>query len=175
MAIQGGFVELAVTTLLVNLRYLLMGLSVAARLPQSVGVGWRALIGWGITDEIYAVNISRPQLTVGHYVGSMVVPILGWSSGTLVGALVGGVLPASLVDAAGILLYAMFVAIVIPPCVEHAEVRVVVGVAAAVSTLLVVSGLAYGWRIIIATVVAAGIGATFLPVPAAGASSEVER
>ena len=169
MAARGGFVELAVTTLLINVRYVLMGLSVAARLPQSVGVGWRGLIGWGITDEIYAVNIARPTLTVAHYVGSMVVPILGWSTGTVVGAVAGGIFPPSLVDAAGILLYAMFVAIVVPPFVEHRPVRVVVLLAAVVSVLVThvdaLSGLAYGWRIIIATVIAAGVGATFLPVP----------
>lgn len=166
---KGGLIELAATTFIVNLRYLLMSVSLAQRLPAGVGTLKRLVMAAGVTDEIYAINISRAPLTVPYFVGSMVLPILGWTSGTVVGALVGEVIPDSVQSAAGVLLYGMFIAIVIPPAKKHHEVRIVMAIAAAVSILLAFTPglreLEVGWRIIISTCIAAALGATFLPVP----------
>jgi len=74
-------------------------------------------------------------------------------------------LPASLQSAMGVLLYAMFVAIVVPPARASGPVFAVVAIAATVSMLLAgLPGLAAGWRLILATCVAAGVGATLFPV-----------
>ncbi|MDY5854531.1 MAG: AzlC family ABC transporter permease [Arcanobacterium sp.] len=167
MAARGGLFELALTTVLVNMRYILMSASLAQRLAGNAGTGARLLLAFGITDEIYAVNIGRARLTASHYFGSMLLPILGWIAGTVVGAVVGEVIPPSVQAAAGILLYAMFVAIVIPPIMGSSNVAIVAAIAAAISVVLAyapgVSALAFGWRVIIATLVAAGLGATFFP------------
>lgn len=170
MAARGGLIELALTAALVNLRYLLMSASLSQRLPKSAGTGARLAIALGVTDEIYAINIGRKNLTVAHYLGSIVLPISGWSAGTFIGALAGDALPASLKAAAGILLYAMFVAIVVPPIMGSSRVAIVAAIAGGVSVVLayapVVNLLAFGWRVIIATLLAAGIGATFFPISA---------
>ncbi|MDO5701387.1 MAG: AzlC family ABC transporter permease [Bowdeniella nasicola] len=168
MAVRGGVVELAATTALVNLRYFLMSISLSQRLDSSVGTPARLLIAAGVTDEVYALNISRWRVSTAHYLASMILPILGWTAGTLTGALVGQVIPPSVQAAAGILLYAMFVAIVVPPARGSRDVSIVVALAALASIALwvapVVRDLQVGWRIIIATLVAAGIGATLFPV-----------
>ncbi len=170
MAASGGLVELALTAALVNLRYLLMSASLSQRLPKNVGIGARFAIALGVTDEIYAINIGRKNLTAAHYLGSIMLPITGWSAGTFIGALAGDALPASLKAAAGILLYAMFVAIIVPPIMGSSRVAIVAAIAAGVSVILayapVVSLLAFGWRVIIATLLAAGVGATFFPLSA---------
>lgn len=171
IAARGGLVELAVTTALVNLRYLLMSTSLSQRLtstnPRPVGSLKRMVMALGVTDEIYAINIGRAHVGFAHYLGSMILPIVGWVSGTLVGAYVGEALPKAVENAAGILLYAMFIAIVMPPFKQSSQVKMVVAIAAGTSVGLafapVVSQLSSGWRIIIATLVAAGIGATFFP------------
>jgi len=171
IAAQGGLVELAVTTALVNLRYLLMSTSLSQRLtstnPRPVGSLKRMVMALGVTDEIYAINIGRTHVGFAHYLGSMILPILGWVSGTLVGAFVGEALPKAVENAAGILLYAMFIAIVMPPFKQSSQVKIVVAIAAGTSVALafapVVSQLSPGWHIIIATLVAAGLGATFFP------------
>lgn len=169
----GALVQLAVTVALVNLRYLLMSFSLSQRLAPGTGVLQRLIIAYGITDEIYALAMARPVVRFAYYVGLMVLPVAGWTGGTLTGALVGEVLPTSLHSAMGVLLYAMFVAIVVPPAKASRAVRVVVLVAAVVSSLLVVvpgiRELQVGWRIIIATLVAAGLGATLFPLPSIGA------
>ncbi len=170
----GSLAEIALTVLLINLRYLLMSVSLSQRLPAGVGTSSRLLMGYGVTDEIYAVAMKRPVVTARYYVGLMILPVAGWTLGTLVGALLGEVLPESLQSAAGVLLYAMFVAIVVPPARASAKVAAVVAIAGTVSVALAVLpfGLASGWRLIIAACVAAGAGATLFPVGEAAEAAD---
>ncbi|SDB80771.1 Predicted branched-chain amino acid permease (azaleucine resistance) [Raineyella antarctica] len=175
----GALVQLAVTVALVNLRYLLMSFSLSQRLAPGTGVLRRLVMAYGVTDEIYAVAMSRPQVGFRYFTGLMSLPVIGWTGGTLTGTLVGSALPASLHSAMGVLLYAMFVAIVVPVAKGSRAVRVVVLVAGVVSSLLAlvpgVRELEIGWRIIIATVVAAAFGAALFPVPGIGAEQASPR
>ena len=109
--------------------------------------------------------MTRPVVRFRFFLGLTVLPVLGWTGGTLAGALVGDVLPASVQSAAGILLYAMFIAIVLPPSRSSTAVQAVIATAAAAGVLLAVvaPGLAPGWRIIVAAVAASAVGATFFP------------
>lgn len=172
----GALAQLALTVALVNLRYVLMSFSLSQRLAPGTGVLRRLVMAYGVTDEIYALAMAQPVVGFRYFLGLMTLPVLGWSGGTLTGALVGSVLPASLHSAMGVLLYAMFVAIVVPPARASRPVRVVVLVAAVVSSLLVlvpgVRELQQGWRIIIATLAAAAIGARLFPVATELAAAE---
>lgn len=168
MLALGNAAELVATTVLVNLRYVLMSFSLGQRLDPTIGTLRRLAIGHAVTDEIFALAMTRRVVTFPFMMGLAALPILGWTGGTLAGALVGDVLPPSIQSAAGILLYAMFIAIVVPPAKGSAAVRVVVATAAAVGLALAVvpwfATVAVGWRIIISAVIAAGVGATFFPV-----------
>lgn len=174
----GALAQLGITVALVNLRYVLMSFSLSQRLAPGTGVLRRVVMAYGVTDEIYALAMAQPVVGFGYFLGLMVLPVLGWSGGTLTGALVGSVLPASLHSAMGVLLYAMFVAIVVPPAKASRAVRGVVLVAAVTSSLLVlvpgVRELQLGWRIIIATLGAAALGASLFPVPATLVTAEAE-
>lgn len=167
----GALLQLALATAVVNLRYLLMSFSLAQRLDPGTGVLRRLVMAYGVTDEIYAVAMAQPRVGFRYFTGLMALPMLGWSGGALTGALVGEVLPASLHSAMGVLLYAMFVAIVVPVAARDRPVLAVVGVAVGLSALLwwapYVSDLQVGWRIIIATVLASAFGASVFPVRAA--------
>jgi len=61
----------------------------------------------------------------------------------------------------------LFVAIVMPAFKASVRVRLVVAISVGVSLALgfvpAFAGLSTGWRIIIATLIAAGVGATFFP------------
>lgn len=166
----GALIQLAFAIALVNLRYLLMSFSLSQRLAPDTGIGWRAVVGFGVTDEIYALAMRQPVVNHRYYVGLMTMPILGWTAGTVIGALVGEVLPTSVRSAFGVLLYAMFVAVVVPVARYSRPALIVIAVAALTSvTLRVVpltSGLQPGWLIIISTLVAAGLGATLFPIEA---------
>ena len=162
----GAWLQVALGVALVNLRYVLMAVSLCQRLDPATPTWQRLVMAAGITDEIYALGMGRPRVTFANYTASMALPILGWTGGTLVGAAVGEVLPDALRSASGVLLYAMFVAIVVPAARASTRVlAVVVGSAALSVTLSFVPGLSVGWRIIVVALVTCAVAATVLPVP----------
>lgn len=110
--------------------------------------------------------MGRRRVGFTDYAASMVLPVVGWTSGTVVGAAAGQVLPNALASAFGVLLYAMFVAIVVPAAGNSREVlAVVVGAAALGALLALVDQIEIGWRIIIVTVAISAAAATWMPRP----------
>ena len=118
-----------------------------------------------ITDEIFAVAVSKPVVRRKYFAGLMVMPYIGWAGGTLAGALLGDILPASVMSALGIAIYAMFVAIVVPEMKKRLAVVYVVILAAMLSCAFtyvpglkdVPSGLAISICAIVAALVMAWI------------------
>ena len=166
----GSLFEMGLAVLVVNLRYLLMSFALTQRLDPRVGIGQRLFLAWGVTDEIFALGLLERPLTFAYYAGLMPLPILGWSSGTMLGALLGQVLPASIQSAFGIALYAMFIAIVVPPTKSSRPLQIIVALSALFGVLLAflpgTRELDLGWRIIIVGVAVSAIGATLFPVDA---------
>lgn len=115
IASGGTLAELLVSQVVINLRYALMSVSLSQRLGKSVRLIDRFLMGFAITDEIFAVSYSNKG-TIGkkYFYGLMVAPYIGWSGGTLLGACAGNILPEIVVSALGIAIYGMFIAIVMP-------------------------------------------------------------
>lgn len=164
-----SLLEMALTQLVINIRYALMSISLSQKLDDSVKLGSRLVIAYGNTDEIFAVASSKAG-TVGksYMYGLILLPVAGWVFGTLTGAVASTVLPAAVISALGVALYGMFIAIVVPAVKEHREVRVVVCIALLLSTafyyLPVIREISSGFVIIICTVLAAGIGAVLFPI-----------
>jgi len=161
--------EIAVTVLLINLRYSLMSLSLSQRLRPDISLAGRMLIGFGVTDEIYAVAILKEhELSLVYMLGLMTLPITGWTVGTLTGSIAGYILPLSWRSALGIALYAMFVAIIMPPARSSRPVLMVVAFAAVLSVVFeftpYLSQIPLGWRIIICTITASAAGALMAPI-----------
>ena len=98
----------------------------------------------------------------------MLMPYLGWSLGTLLGAAAGAVLPAFVCSALGIAIYGMFLAIILPPARKEKPVRVVVLIAIGISVLFsvlpVLKQVSGGFVVIICAVVAAAVGAALFPI-----------
>ena len=171
--------EIAVTVLLINLRYSLMSLSLSQRLRPDISLAGRMLIGFGVTDEIYAVAILKEQeLSLVYMLGLMTLPITGWTAGTLTGSIAGYILPLSWRSALGIALYAMFVAIIMPPARSSRPVLMVVAFAAVLSVVFefvpIISQIPLGWRIIICTITASAAGALLAPIQTAPTTSSGE-
>ena len=161
----GGMWEMGITTFVINLRYMLMSLS----LSQKIGNMplWKRLItAFGITDEIFAVASTTPvKITFPFMAGLIAIPYIGWASGTVMGAFINNLLPKNLADAMGITLYAMFIAIIIPVARRDKNVLIVLIAAVAVSCILyfALPFISSGWAVIIAAVTASAIGATLFP------------
>ena len=136
----GNIFALAFGQLFINLRYALMSVSLSQRLDSKVTIVDRLLIGFGITDEIFAVSVSQDKAVSKEYMyGLITLPYIGWSIGTLIGALLGVVvstyLPPFVLAALGIAIYGMFIAIVVPVMKKEIAVTLCVLVAMALSAI----------------------------------------
>ena len=56
------FLEIAVTTLVINLRYTLMSFSLSQKLDPAMPILQRCLLAFGNTDEIFAVAMQQLSL-----------------------------------------------------------------------------------------------------------------
>ena len=162
--------EMVLTMLVINSRYALMSLALSQRMGQRIGFLPRLLIAFTNTDEIFALAMARKEpLTVPFLLGLGLLPVIGWTGGTLLGALAGSVLPESIRAALGVMLYGMFIAIVVPPARKEKPVLVTVILALALSCLFTwlpqLQGVSAGISIVICTVGAAAVCAWLFPIP----------
>lgn len=166
---NGTFIELAITTLIINIRYFLMSLSVSQRVQPNLSIKERLAISFGITDEVFAVSMQRKAaLTSAYMAGLIITPVLGWTAGTTVGAVASQFMPQILTNAMGIALYGMFIAIIIPPAKENKNISFAIVLAVAASLaftyLPLLSEISQGWSVIIITILVSSIAATLFPV-----------
>ena len=167
---QSSYIELMITTFIINIRYFLMSLSVSQKVDKAFGIKDRLIASFGVTDEVFAVSMQRrSELTFSYMLGLILTPILGWTGGTIIGAVATSLLPERLTDAMGIALYGMFIAIIVPPAREHRSVLIAVILAIAASYAFMylpgLSALSGGWSVIIITVVVSAFAAWLFPIP----------
>ncbi len=160
--------EMALTQLTINLRYGLMSLSLGRKLDGSMGTLQRLIFSFANTDEIFAVASSQPgKVGKAYLYGLMLTPFLGWTLGTLLGAVAGTLLPAFVRSALGIAIYGMFLAIILPPARERKPVRFVVllsvGMSLCFRYLPGLNQVSSGFVIIICAVASAAAGAKLFP------------
>ena len=135
MVHPGQYIAMLVSQLTINVRYSMMSVSLSQKVDKGFGKLWRWLFGFFITDEIFAVAAAEKSVTKPFMSGLAIAPYIGWTLGTLTGALVGNILPQRLMNALCIALYGMFVAIVTPVAKKEKPVLLVVVIAAALSCL----------------------------------------
>ena len=165
----GSLVEMALTQLVINLRYALMSISLSQKMHKSVTLPDRFLIAFGNTDEIFAVASAKPgEVGKKYMLGLILLPFFGWSGGTLLGAAAGNILPESLTSALGIAIYGMFLAIFIPAMRRSRPITVVVLVSVALSCAFAylpgLKNVSSGFVIILCALAASTVGALIAPV-----------
>lgn len=165
-----GVIEMITTSLIVNLRYFLMSCSLTQKLDPKMNQFHRLGIAYCITDEIFGLSVSvRGYLCPYYTYGITMVSVAGWCVGTVLGVIVGNILPVWVSNALGVAMYGMFLAIIIPPAKKNHFIALLVAVSMAASWLFtilpLVRGISSGFRIIILTLVIAGIAAAIRPIP----------
>lgn len=166
---NASFLEMALTQLVVNARYLLMACALSQKLSPKTSTLHRSLIAFDVTDEIFGISVSvKGNLNPFYNYGAMTVSIPGWALGTLLGVIMGNILPDSVVSALSVGLYGMFLAIIIPPARKNKVIAVLVIVSMALSFVFskvsLLSGISSGMRVIILTVVISLAAAYLFPV-----------
>ncbi len=170
IAALGSVAEIMLVQLVINSRYFLMGVSLSQKADYSFTTGKRLIAAAFITDEIFAVSISKRQkINFKYFMGLAVLPYIGWTLGTVLGAFAGDVLPANLQAALKIALYAMFIAIIFPPAVRALNIFFTVALAAVLSCVcyyvpFIKNNLSEGLAIIICAVISAAVAAAVFPV-----------
>ena len=154
--------------LVINARYLLMSCALSQHLSPNTPLGFRLLIGFDMTDELFGIAIAQPgYLNVWYFIGAMCVTIPGWSFGTLLGVLCGNLMPQWAVSGFSVMLFGMFLAIIIP---EGRKNRVILGfigvsflLSYAAAKLPLVCQLSDGMRILLLTVAISSAAAILFP------------
>ena len=165
----GTLVELILSQLVINSRYSLMSVSLSQKLSKRVKLPQKLLIAYGNTDEIFAVSVSnKGEVGAKYMLGIILLPVIGWTSGTLLGGIVGNILPAMVTAALGVAIYGMFVAIVMPVAKKEKMTALCVLLAIAISCAFkyipLLKAVPTGFTVIICAVVASAIFAIIAPV-----------
>lgn len=169
IAANASYLELALITLITNARYMLMSCAMSQRIAPDLPLGHRLLVGYYITDELFAVSMARPgNLDPWYSYGAICIAAPCWAFGTALGIAAGNLLPSQLISAFGVALYGMFLAIIIPAARKDKVVGSLVlasFIASWVfSSLPVLTRLSGGIRTILLTVAIASVGAFLFPI-----------
>jgi len=177
IAAASGLFEMALITLIVNARYLLMSTAVSQKLPEKMHPIHRFGVAYFITDEIFAIEMrQKGDLNPFYPYGAGAVAAPLWALGTALGILVGNLMPARIVSALGVALFGMFLAVIIPPAKED---RIILGLiivsftaSLAASKLPWLSSLSSGNRIILLTIVLSAAASVLFPHPSGDSTEE---
>lgn len=169
MVTPGQYATMLISQATINVRYSFMSVSLSQKVSDKFN-GWkRWLLGFFMTDEIFAVASAEKEVDPRFFFGLSVIPHAGWTLGTLFGALVGNVLPEMVMNALCLAIYGMFLAIVAPPARASKAVLAVVAISVALNCAFyyipyLSSNVPSGISISICAIAAALAGALLFPV-----------
>ncbi|MGN1316658.1 MAG: AzlC family ABC transporter permease [Acutalibacteraceae bacterium] len=175
----GTLIELALSQIVINSRYSLMSVSLSQKLSKRVTFPQKLLISYGNTDEIFAVSVSNDgEVGTKYMLGIILLPVIGWTGGTLCGAVAGNILPAIVTAALGVAIYGMFIAIVVPVAKKEKMTALCVLFAVAISCAFkyipFLQIVPSGFTVIICAVTASVLFALIAPIKAEENTKEAE-
>lgn len=172
MIAGSSILSIAIATFVINIRYLVMGLSFSQKIGHFT-LGQKLISAFAITDEVFTIaSLTKHKLTFYYVVGLIIGPYVGWATGTTLGSLATNLLPVNIQKSMGIALYAMFIALLVPEMKQSKEITVVALMAILFSTVFMLtpffSQIEPGYSIILSTIIAAAFGAALFPVKEVG-------
>lgn len=153
--------EIVVSVFLMNLRYFIMSASLARKLGLKKNTH-RAVISFGVTDEVFSVASLKPGEVSNYYMyGLQLTSWTGWAAGTFTGVTAGAFLPSSLQDAMAIALFALFAALLVPEIKKSYRAAFISGTAGVLNTVLYYAfHVSAGWSIVISMIVITAVAAS---------------
>lgn len=146
-----------------------MSISLSQKVDREFHTAQKMFLGFANTDEIFAVAMSRQgEVSSQYFAGLAALPYLGWTFGTLAGAVCGNILPQNVSDALGLAIYGMFIAIIVPAMKKDRHICMItmlaVGISVALYYLPGLQKISSGFAVIICAVAASAVGAVCFPV-----------
>lgn len=165
----GSLIELILSQVIINLRYSIMSIAIGQKLVSKTKLWNRFLMAFGVTDEIFAMACGRKgEIGPRYFYGLMSISWCAWTLGTFLGATASGLLPQMVMNALGIAIYGMLIAIIIPPAKHNRRIVAVILISVCFSLIFsfvkLFSFISSGFSIILCTLIAAGAGAVMFPV-----------
>jgi 4-azaleucine resistance transporter AzlC len=156
-----GMPLIVISTLLINLRHLLMGLSLSPYLSEQ-HPRWHRLLAFGLVDETYLTTITHyresglEQGSPWFMLSSAGLFYCTWATASLIGAIAGHSIPDPMKWGLDFAMPASFITMLLPQIVSK-RIAIVVAVAAVTATLgyLYVPGK---WYILIGALAAVAVG-----------------
>lgn len=150
-------------TFLLNLRHMMMSASLSLKL-KGVKKSFLPIIAHGITDETFSVaSFNLDKISLPYILALNISSYISWIAGTMVGFLVGEILPKSLQSSLSIGLYAMFAALLFPEFKKSKDIIILFLISAIIYGAIYYSNIfTSGWDIIIAILLSSFIG-VYLP------------
>lgn len=166
IAVQASAIEIVVATFVLNFRHFIMSFSFANTVRETVSLRGRFLLSLGLTDESFAVAaINKDKATQRnstYYYGTVfLVAYLSWVSGSVLGGLLGEIIPEQLSQSMGIALYAMFIGLLIPAVKVNVRLAYIAVVAMLIN-LLFSQFVSDGWAVVCGTIIGGATGIYFL-------------
>ncbi len=164
-----SYLEIAITTLILNMRYILMSCALSQKVDRNAPFFHRFIMAYDITDEIFGLSIMyEGKLDPKYTYGIIALAAPAWAVGTYLGALSGSIMPASVLSAMNVALYGMFIAVIVPPAKKDKVIALVIAVSMVSSLLFSIlpglKSLSAGISVIILTVVISLAAAILFPV-----------
>lgn len=168
MITPGRYLEMFISQLTINVRYSFMSVSLSQKVTEQFSGAKRWILGFFITDEIFAVASNEKTVSVKFFSGLTVLPYIGWATGTFIGSVIGNVLPEVIMNALCIAIYGMFVAIIAPKVKKSFTLLLVVLAAIILRCMFcylpILNCVTEGLAVCICAVAAAVLGALIFPV-----------
>ncbi|WP_072890429.1 AzlC family ABC transporter permease [Ornithinibacillus halophilus] len=164
IAVGAGAVEIIIATFVLNFRHFVMSLSFMNRL-RGIGMNWKFPLSMGLTDETFAVSAlhtKEAKMKKGplFYTALFLTAYIAWVGGSLLGGILGEVIPEKLSQSMGIALYAMFIGLLVPSVKKEMRVGMIAIIAMLIN-FICVQFMSTGWAIVIGTVLG-GLSGVFL-------------
>ncbi len=154
------FLDVVFTVFIVNARYILMSMSLSQRLEDKVGILERLLLSFFHVDEIFVIAMQeKGYISSKYFFGLATFPYISWGIGTLLGGVIGGVLPEVVGVSFEIALYAMFAAILIPAAKRSKPILFTIAISIIIDCSLQLVPVVKDWPETILILIAAGISA----------------
>ncbi len=168
MVNPGQYIQMLISQLTINVRYSFMSVSLSQKTAEEFRGIKRWILGFFMTDEIFAVAATQNEVSTKFFMGLSVMPYLGWTLGTLAGSLMGNILPENIMNAMCIAIYGMFIAIIAPIAKNSKPLVLIVALAVGLSCAFyyipLLQNVSSGIAISICAIIAAAVGAIFFPV-----------
>lgn len=159
------YLQMILIMIVSNIRYLLMSFALSQKIDPKENFIHRLILGFFLTDEYFALAISQDGYLDPYYsYGAFTFAVPMWALGTALGIGIGNILPSRITSCLSVALYAMFMAIFIPPAKKDKKIAILIVICFISSFLLYrFTNISNSMSVILLTIIISSLAAFLMP------------